>query len=206
MATAKAEEGVAAQSKSGLSGGFQRSSGSGGAGGGDSLAVVQRAAAAAAEAAVVVAVVAVAGEVAGGAAAAEAVMAASAKHRDRNNRPGAVQGCPDVATTRAMVARHWSCEGLMVLAAGVVGVGGDGNSTRPRDRDWVDDDCVDACNDGGESENQHQHQHQCQCQQYGSGSGAHPPPPPSPPNIKLIPRQGKKELWLPWPLGAVHGE
>ncbi len=141
-----------AQSEGGLSGGFQRSSGSGGGGGSDSLGVVQRAAAAAAEAAVEVAVVAAAGEMAGDAMAAEAVMVASAEHCNQNNRLGAVQGCPNVATTGAMVSRRWRCEGLMVPAAGVVGVGGNGNSTRPQDRDRDDDDRVDACNDGGESD------------------------------------------------------
>ncbi len=115
---------------------------------------------AAVEAAVEVVVVAAAGEVAGDAAAAEAVMAATAEHCNWNNRPGAVQGCPDVATTRTMVSRHRSCKGLMVPAASVIGVGGNGNGIHPRDRDRDNDDRVDACNDGGESDVRRQHRHQ----------------------------------------------
>jgi hypothetical protein len=137
---------------------------------------------------------------AGDAAAAEAVMVASAEHRDRNDRSGAVQGCPDVATTRAMVSRRRSCVGLMVPAAGVVGVGGSGNGVRPRDCDRLTlatmeaNPTINVDIDIKVDIDSRVVAAVCTLS------------PPLPPNIKLIPPPRRKELWLPWPLGAVRGD
>jgi hypothetical protein len=112
-----------------------------------------------AEAVVEVAVVAAAGEVAGGAAAAEAVMVALAQQHDQKNCLGAVQGCPNIATMRAMVSRHRSCEEMMVSAANITSVGGNRNGIHPQDHDRDNNNHVDACNNGGKSNNRRQHRH-----------------------------------------------
>ena len=129
-----------------------------------------------------------------------------------------VRGCHDVATVIAGTTRlrrgSWGDRGCSVDSVGNVGGSGNGNGNGNGPRDYYhhdhddhdDDDDDEAYYQDGTGTNnksnrhRHRHRQQQQRQQYLKS------PYYSPPNIKLMPQPRKKELWLPWPLGAMRSD
>ena len=150
--------------------------------------------------------------------------------RGDSDRPVAARGgCPYVVatviagTTRLRRRGSLGDRGISVIDVGNVGGSGNGNgSGRDYYHDHDDDDDNDDENDdeayyqdgtgtnNKNNNNQHRHhrqQQQKQQQQKQKQQQQHLKSPHySPPNIKLIPQPRKKELWLPWPLGAMRSD
>ena len=127
------------------------------------------------------------------------------------DRAVAARGRADVAT--AVIAGTRPRRGCWGGGGSIIGVGAGGSSSGARDCYYQSDDDdyddydndddddgeayrPDGTSDGGKGEysSKRQNRHQ----EFAS--------PYSPPYIKRMPQPRKKELWLPWPLGAVRSD